>query len=139
MRIWENIRARMSLGSERLAEQGYFENPLRRSRQFQSLTIWTASAIALGLFIIIRYWSTLSLFLVVMLTYALISVPATWMDAIRDHKRIHAAIRAKSPDELARQALNLAAGQAFALSFSVFFITVVLFVLAFLLARLKGR
>ncbi|MCL4524529.1 MAG: hypothetical protein M1453_00385 [Acidobacteria bacterium] len=99
----------------------------------------TVFAIALGLFIIVRFWSSIEAYLLVLLSSAVLSVLAIWMDAIRDHKRIQAAMRTKSSDELARQALNLAAGQAFALGQGVFFLMAVLFVLAKLLMQLKGR
>src|SRR5690348_2479025 len=133
MSILSMIRNRISAGSERFAESDYFEKELRSSRHVQTSFVWTASVIALGLFIIIRSRSLMPPYLLFIFTCGILGVLAVWMDIIRDHRRIHAALQTGSPDEVARLGLKLAAGQAFTLTNVIFFVALILFVFGALL------
>jgi hypothetical protein len=128
MRVLTDMKKRMEAGSVAFARPGYFENKLRRAAHFTGSIVWVVSSIALASYIMIRCWSVMPAYLVFMFICGVVGVISSWVDIILDHRRMHAAIRANSPDEVAKQALRLAAGQAAGSIYTIFFVTVILFV-----------
>ena len=133
MGILQDVRKRMSAGSANFAEAGYFENELYRSGQFLGSIVWAVSTIGLAVYVVFRTWSVMSSFLLFMFGCGVLGVLAPWMDIIRDHRRMRAVIKNNARDELAKEAVKLAAGQAAAVCNTMFFVTLILFVFVALL------
>lgn len=138
MRIIQNVKQRVRLGNERFCETGYFEHSLTRSRAFRMLSVWGLMAVLLVIFIVVRFWPSLSAFEVYLICGAAICEVGIWIDMLTDHRRVQEAIRKKDSADVTKQALNLASGQAFSFGLNCLGITcVLLFVLVMLLARFE--
>ena len=135
MTILENMKRRFSAGSERFAEPDYFENELRCSRHFKTSTVWFVLSIIFAFFIVIRSWSFMPAYLRFLFVCGVAGVLSSWVDIIRDHRRVHTALQSKPPDEVAKQISRLAVGQVVSSTYTIFFLFLLLFVFA---AVLRG-
>src|SRR5579859_7841783 len=108
MSILSELKTR-AFRSDILKEPDFFEKPLRRTRTYRYSTIETVFVAALGILIVVTYWSLLSGIVLFFVVASIVCIVATWIAIIRDHSQLSQALKQNPTESVGREALTVAA------------------------------